>query len=128
MSGGDMRKVLNVLECVSLAHDKIAEEDVYSCTGKPSPKDVNIIMKSLLKDSMKDAVATFMEIKDSKSLTLDDLVKELHKAVMSEALSKKRKMYLVIQLAEIDNRISIGCNEKIQVKSIVGAFIFSRQF
>jgi len=41
LSGGDMRKVLNVLESCSLAHKHITLQDVYDVTGRPSPTDMD---------------------------------------------------------------------------------------
>ncbi|CAI2375344.1 unnamed protein product [Moneuplotes crassus] len=123
LSEGDMRKVLNILESASLAHDKISEEDIYSCTGKPSPSDTEKIMESLLQDDFKEAFETFMTLKTAKSLTLEDLVRSLHKSVMSTDLNNKIKIFLVKRLANVEQRIAIGCNEKLQVSSIVGAFI-----
>ena len=37
LSGGDMRKVLNVLESCSLAYREIPESKIYEVTGRPSP-------------------------------------------------------------------------------------------
>jgi replication factor C subunit 3/5 len=47
LSGGDMRKVLNVLESCSLAHKHITLQDVYDVTGRPSPKDMETIYETL---------------------------------------------------------------------------------
>jgi replication factor C subunit 3/5 len=37
---GDMRRCLNILQATSLAHNKITEEFVYTCTGHPRPQDI----------------------------------------------------------------------------------------
>lgn len=37
LSGGDMRKVLNILESCSLAYKTIPETKIYEVTGRPSP-------------------------------------------------------------------------------------------
>jgi len=42
---------------------------------------------------------------------------------MKSGLPKLHKMYVVLRLAEIEQRIALGCNEKVQVASLVGAFI-----
>lgn len=34
LSGGDMRKILNVLQSTSLAFDTISEKNVYACVGR----------------------------------------------------------------------------------------------
>ena len=43
LSGGDMRKVLNILESCSLAYNEITEEKVYEVTGRPSISEVEQI-------------------------------------------------------------------------------------
>ena len=40
LSGGDMRKVLNILESCSLAYKNIPVEKIFEVTGRPSPYDV----------------------------------------------------------------------------------------
>jgi len=40
LSGGDMRKVLNILESCSLAYKDIPLEKIYEVTGRPSPTDI----------------------------------------------------------------------------------------
>lgn len=50
LSGGDMRKVLNVLQSTSMSHDVVDERAVYECTGEPLPADLDAIMTSLMND------------------------------------------------------------------------------
>ncbi len=63
LSGGDMRKVLNVLESCSLAHKHITLKDVYDVTGRPSPIDMEQIYQSLNQDRFNEALKTVMEVK-----------------------------------------------------------------
>lgn len=51
LSGGDMRKVLNVLQSTSLAFSAVTEENVYSCVGHPLPIDIKNIINWLLNES-----------------------------------------------------------------------------
>lgn len=74
-------------------------------------------------EDFKTAFAGIMHIKISKSLALDDIVRDLHKCVMDTAFDDNMKMFLVNRLAEIEFRLAQGVNEKAQTASIVGAFI-----
>ncbi|XP_076635244.1 replication factor C subunit RfC3 isoform X1 [Colletes latitarsis] len=51
LSGGDMRKVLNVLQSTSLAFGEVTEDNVYSCVGHPRPIDIKNIANWLLNES-----------------------------------------------------------------------------
>ena len=48
LSGGDMRRILNVLQSCHMAHGEISEETVYNCTGKPLPRDIKSVFDSLM--------------------------------------------------------------------------------
>ena len=128
LSGGDMRKVLNVLESCSLAHKHISLQDVYDVTGRPSPADMESIYASLNQDRFNDAMTTVLNLKTQKSLALEDIMSELHKAIMKTKFTDEMKIYLVSRLAEIEYRMAQGSNEKVQVSSMVGAFIEIRSF
>mmetsp|Transcript_13592 Transcript_13592/g.9585 ORF Transcript_13592/g.9585 Transcript_13592/m.9585 type:complete len:135 (+) Transcript_13592:109-513(+) len=41
LSGGDMRKVLNILESCCLSYKEISLSKIYEVTGRPSPDDVD---------------------------------------------------------------------------------------
>jgi len=123
LSGGDMRKVLNVLESCSLAHKEISLQDVYDVTGRPSPTDVETIFTSLNNSRFNEALDQVLRIKQSKSLALEDIMSELHKAVMGTKYTDEVKMYLVSRMSEIEYRLAHGSNDKVQVASLVGAFV-----
>ena len=53
---------------------------------------------------------------------------ELHKQVIQTKFPDVMKIYLVSRMADIEYRLAQGCNEKVQVSSMVGAFIEVRTF
>lgn len=128
ISNGDMRKVLNILESCSLAHNKITVKDVYDVTGRPSPTDVDTIMEALNQGKFNEALDVIVGLKQKKSLAVDELIRDIHKAVMLTKYTDEMKMYLVSRMAEIEYRIGQGSNEKVQLTSLVGAFIEVRSF
>ncbi|CAD1470103.1 unnamed protein product, partial [Heterotrigona itama] len=96
LSGGDMRKVLNVLQSTWLAFSAVTEENVYSCVGHPLPIDIQNIVNWLLNESYE--LCYCIELPDSILINL------------------------IIKLAEIEKRISIGCSEMVQLNALVSAF------
>jgi len=123
-----MRKVLNILESCALAHQKITLQNVFEVTGRPSPFDVERIFKSLNEERLNDVLNLILEIKQAKSLALEDLILELHKGVMKTKYTDEMKMFLVSRMAEIEYRLSQGSNEKVNIASMVGGFIEVRSF
>ena len=92
LSGGDMRKVLNILESCSLAYKTIPESKIYEVTGRPSPEVIEQIYSALTMEKYQEAFNTFNELKTTKSLALDDIVRELHRCVMETNFSEPMKI------------------------------------
>lgn len=78
LSGGDMRKVLNILESCSLAYKNIPLDKIYEVTGRPSPVDIKTIYDGLMQESYNSAQRTIISLKADKSLSLDDIVRDVH--------------------------------------------------
>lgn len=48
LAGGDMRKVLNVLQSTWMAYKDVTEDNVYTCVGHPLKIDIQNIVNWLL--------------------------------------------------------------------------------
>ena len=57
LGGGDMRKVLNILQASASGSDVVDEDVVYAVTGNPKPKEIDAALKALLTRSFNDAWA-----------------------------------------------------------------------
>lgn len=86
LSGGDMRKVLNILESCSLAYKDISLEKIYEVTGRPSPQDVSSIYNSLTTEDFSTAFKNIWTLCRDKSLAFDDIIREIHHQVMATKL------------------------------------------
>ncbi|CAL7941230.1 unnamed protein product [Xylocopa violacea] len=122
LSDGDMRKVLNVLQSTSLAFGAVTEENVYSCVGHPLPVDIKNIINWLLNESYELCYGKIQDIKLKKGLALQDILTELHLFVNKIAFPDSILIDLIIKLAEIEKRLSIGCSEAVQLNALVSAF------
>ena len=73
-----MRKVLNILESCALAYKNIPTSKIFEVTGRPSPQDIGKIYGALTSADYKQAFETFINIKTEKSLSLDDILRDIH--------------------------------------------------
>ena len=101
---------------------------MYEVTGRPSPDDITTLYDALNMKKFNDAFNVFVELKNRKSLAIDDILKDLHKCIMTTKYTEEMKMFLVSRMATIEYRLSQGTNEKMQIASLVGAFIEVRTF
>jgi len=126
LSGGDMRKVLNILQSCSMAFPVVNEDNVYTCVGHPLKSDIQDIVTWMLNDSFSVAYSKTMDVKTIKGLSLQDIVTEIHTYVHRLDLPQEIRIHLLIRLAELEERLFKGTSEKIQLGSLVSAFQICR--
>ncbi|XVE60298.1 hypothetical protein DITRI_Ditri05aG0117600 [Diplodiscus trichospermus] len=126
LSNGDMRKALNILQSTHMASQQITEEAVYLCTGNPLPKDIEQISHWLLNESFSESFKQISEIKTRKGLALIDIVREVTMFVFGIKMPSDVRVQLINDLADIEYRLSFGCNDKLQLGSLIATFTRAR--
>lgn len=126
LSNGDMRKALNILQSTHMASQQITEDAVYLCTGNPLPKDIEQISYWLLNESFAISYKQISEIKTRKGLALVDIVREVTMFVFKIKMPTDVRVQLINEMADIEYRLTFGCNDKLQLGSLVAAFTRAR--
>ncbi|XP_062160172.1 replication factor C subunit 3 [Alnus glutinosa] len=126
LSNGDMRKALNILQSTHMASQQITEESVYLCTGNPLPKDIEQISYWLLNDSFVESFKRISEMKMRKGLALVDIVREVTMFVFKIRMPSDVRVQLINDLADIEYGLSLGCNDKLQLGSLIASFTRAR--
>ncbi|XP_033222282.1 replication factor C subunit 5 [Belonocnema kinseyi] len=122
LSGGDMRKVINVLQSTWLAFGSVTEDNVYTCVGHPLPVDIRNILNWLLNETYQLAYCKIQDLKVRKGLALQDILTELHVFVNKIEFPEPILIDLIIKMAEIEKRVISGSSEAVQLNSLVAAF------
>lgn len=120
---GDMRKCLNILQSTHMAFDEVNATSVYQCTGSPTPEDVESILGWMMTEDFGAAFANTWRTMGEKGLALQDILTKLAEFValldVKDAVHKAR---LVASLADLEQRLSVGTSEKLQLAGLVGIF------
>ncbi|KAI6228124.1 Replication factor C subunit 5 [Aphelenchoides besseyi] len=128
LSGGDMRKILNVLQSTSLAFDVIDRKNVYACVGQPDPQVIERIFKILLSDSVADAFEKISKLQLENAISLSDVLENMVDHVLSLNFGDESILAALIeQLSEIQKRVTNGCSEMLQLHGLIASFIFARE-
>ncbi|KAF3820712.1 hypothetical protein GH733_005257 [Mirounga leonina] len=126
LSSGDMRRALNILQSTNMAFGKVTEETVYTCTGHPLKSDIANILDWMLNQDFTTAYRNIMELKTLKGLALQDILTEIHLFVHRVDFPSSVRVHLLTKMADIEYRLSVGTNEKIQLSSLIAAFQVTR--
>jgi len=129
LSGGDMRKCLNVLQSTALQSGapEVTVNLIYQTTGKPHPEDITQLLQWMLNESYATAYMRCWELKMSKGLALQDIAAEIHARLGAVNLRADIKCDLLDQLSTISYNSTFGLSEKIQFNGIIGIFQRARQ-
>ncbi|KAI4389762.1 hypothetical protein MLD38_001954 [Melastoma candidum] len=126
LSNGDMRKALNILQSTHMASGQITEEAVYLCTGNPLPQDVEQIAYWLLNEPFTTSFKRISDIKTRKGLALLDIIREVTMFVFKIKMPSDVRVKLINSLADIEYRLAFGCNDKLQLGSLIASFTHAR--
>ncbi|XP_059630714.1 replication factor C subunit 3 isoform X1 [Cornus florida] len=126
LSNGDMRKALNILQSTHMASQQITEEAVYLCTGNPLPKDIEQISYWLLNESFSVGFRQISDMKTRNGLALLDIVREVTMFVFKIKMPSNVRVQLINDLADIEYRLTFGCNDKLQLGALIATFTRAR--
>lgn len=127
LSGGDMRRVLNLLQSTAMSHEEVNENNVYSTSGAPLPRDVDEILNCLLNEPMQDAFTKISNMCSTKGYALNDILQELAAKLIDMKLDSAPLARLLNGMSQVENRLASGTDERIQTASLVGVFVETRQ-
>ena len=127
LSGGDMRRVMNVLQSTAMAFKQVDEDAIYSCTGLPRPHEISDVVRWLCGSPFSECFKNIRQMQQLRGHSLADLLRGVYELTRKLSLSQESLAYLVECMADIEYRLSSGCSEKVQLSSLVGAFIMVRE-
>mmetsp|Transcript_21116 Transcript_21116/g.37861 ORF Transcript_21116/g.37861 Transcript_21116/m.37861 type:complete len:353 (+) Transcript_21116:46-1104(+) len=126
LSGGDMRRVLNLLQSTAMSSDLVNEKNVYMTSGAPLPRDVDMTLEWLLNLDFKEAYDKLVNICSTKGYALTDILTDLATQLLGMELPPGVLAVLLDGMSDVEHRLAFGTDEKIQAASLVGIFITAR--
>eukprot|EP01041_Mallomonas_annulata_P004059 gene4060-8074_t len=126
LAGGDLRRVLNLLQSTNMAYPNVNEETVYLTAGAPLPAKMDELFQSLMNDDFLTAYTNTMQTITEYGYALCDVVTCLSTRVASIELPDPVVALLLDRLSTLEYRLSHGLIEKLQAGALVGAFVLGR--
>ena len=128
LSGGDMRRVLNLLQSTAMSSEVIDETSVYQTSGAPLPRDIDSILNWLLNANFLTACTNITQLCTSSGYALVDVLTELTPRLAAlEGLDAAPLACLLNGLSRVEQRLAAGTDEKLQTASLVGVFVQTRE-
>jgi len=122
LSNGDMRRCLNIMQSAHTSYDKVSEDTVHETTGCPKDSEIQLILNCLLNKDFADAFGDIKEMMVHKGLALNDIVTGVYELMIRMKIDAMTLCKVLSELADLEHRLTVATNEKIQLASLVGLF------
>jgi len=127
LSGGDMRRVLNLLQSTAMSSKVVDETSVYLTSGAPLPADIDTILDLLMNATFRKAATEIVAICTTKGYALADVLQELTIKLACVEMDSVPLAMIFDGMSNVEHRLAFGTDEKIQIASLVGVFVKTRQ-
>jgi len=122
VASGDMRKAINALQAAALLGDSVDEETIYQITSTAKPEEIKSFIKTALSGDFVAARSALDDLLLSKGLSGQDVVVQIHRAMLELDIADKDRVRLIDRIGEIDFRMTEGANERIQLEALLAYF------
>jgi replication factor C small subunit len=122
VASGDMRKAINALQAAALLDDKVDEDTIYQITSTAKPEEIRELIKIAIFGDFVSARGKLDDLLLSKGLSGEDVVVQLHRAMLGMDILDEQKVKLIDRIGEIDFRMTEGANERIQLEALLAYF------
>mmetsp|Transcript_29996 Transcript_29996/g.47874 ORF Transcript_29996/g.47874 Transcript_29996/m.47874 type:complete len:330 (+) Transcript_29996:368-1357(+) len=122
LSGGDMRKCINILQSTWTSYKLINEVNVHECTGSPRDADIQFVVNCLLNKDFNDSFNLIQKVMLENGLALNDIINGIYKLIIRMKLDSIVLCQVLSELADLEHRLTVATNDKIQLASLVAIF------
>jgi replication factor C small subunit len=121
-SGGDVRRLENLLQACASQSEKIDEDIVFSVASFAKPKELDEMLIHAVKGDFLKAKEILLKIMLDYGLSGLDVIKQIQPAVWKiKELSDREKLELIKLCGEAEFRMVEGSDEVIQLEALLAA-------
>jgi len=116
VSGGDVRKLENILQSSASTTDTITDKVIYSVSSQAMPKEIKEIL--LEKDFLKSR-KNALELMLNNGLSGFDMARQIQQVIWDLEIDNIKKLKIVKLCGEVEFRMVEGSDEFIQIESLI---------
>jgi len=123
LSGGDLRKTLNILQTAASTGKPVTADLVYAVVGKANPADIRDMMLTALNGDFIAARNKLKELTRKYGLAGIDIIRQIHGEVFRLNIPDNWKVNLMDIIGEIDYRLVRGATEEVQLSTLLARLV-----
>jgi replication factor C small subunit len=125
ISGGDCRRVENILQSCAALDKEINEEVIFSLASVAKPKEVKEVLELALKNKFIDARNKLLDVMLNYGLSGLDIVKQIQREIWNLSIDDRSKVNLIDKCGEAEFRMTEGSDEFIQLEALLSQFVLA---
>lgn len=126
LSNGDMRKVLHMLQVISINNKLIDSEKITSFKNYPTNLEMKLIYETLRKGNFSNSLICLKTIIKKKYYALTDILTELteqvNNAIIENKIDSDKGAELIVDMRDIEMNLIVTADTDIQMTSIISVF------
>jgi replication factor C small subunit len=122
ISGGDCRRMENILQSCAALDNNITEELVFSMASVAKPKEIGEILNLAIKNKFIEAKDKLLDAMLRYGLSGQDIIKQIQKQVLELDIDDRMKVHLIDKCGEIEFRMTEGSDEYLQLEALLANF------
>ncbi len=122
VSGGDCRRLENIMQSCAVIKKEIDTELVYSMASVAKPKEINEALSAAAKGEFLESRKKLLNLMLEYGLSGLDVIKQIQKEIWNLELDDRKKVELVDKCGEIEFRMVEGSDGYVQLESFL-AFV-----
>ncbi|RLE49620.1 MAG: replication factor C small subunit [Candidatus Methanomethylicota archaeon] len=124
VGGGDLRRIINLLQAAAALGSTVDGKTVYKISGKVSPTELKKMLDLALKGQFIEARENLRQLMFSYGLSGVDVVRQIHREIFALPVPEDVKLQLADLVGEAEYRIVEGSNDEIQLNSLLAKMAF----
>lgn len=126
LSNGDMRKVLHMLQVISINNKIIDSEKITNFKNYPTTKEMMTLYENLTQNNLSKSLTFMKNMIKKKHYALSDILTELthhvNNAIINNNIDYIRGAKLIVDMRDIEMNLIVTADTDIQMSCIVSVF------
>jgi len=123
ISGGDCRRVENVLQSAAVLEENITADLIYKTSSSAHPKEIREALETAIKNDFIGARDKMLKAMLENGLSGVDLIKHIQREVWNLHIPDRKKVDLIEKCGEIEFRMTEGSDDFIQLEAFLASVI-----
>ena len=123
ISGGDCRRVENILQSTAVLQKNITTDSIYATASTARPKDVTAALELAVSGKFTPARDKLLQTMLDYGLSGLDLIKQIQREIWNLKIPDRQKVELIEKTGEIEFRMTEGSDEFVQLEALLASVV-----